>query len=104
VAAARRPLAVHFGKKLRLPARLGISQEELGFRTSLHRTEVGLLERGPREPKLNTMIKLAEALESPLGELLDGISWKPKEGFELPAPSDVPHGVLTERSSSRRTT
>ena len=40
-----------------------ISQEELGFRCDLHRTEISLLERGGREPRLGTIVKLAGALE-----------------------------------------
>ena len=32
-----------------------ISQEELGFRCELHRTEISLLERGGREPRLGTI-------------------------------------------------
>lgn len=84
MAGAKDPLVVHFGERVRTcRARLGISQEELGFRTSLHRTEVGLLERGLREPRLGTIVKLAGALKVPLGELLDGIDWKPDEGFVL---------------------
>ena len=38
-----------------------ISQEELGFRCELHRTEISLLERGGREPRLGTIVKLAGA-------------------------------------------
>jgi transcriptional regulator with XRE-family HTH domain len=91
MASARSPLAVHFGRQLRAHrARLGTSQEELGFRASLHRTEVGLLERGLREPRLDTIIKLADALDVPLGELLGRIDWKSEEGFKLPGPGDVP--------------
>ena len=33
-----------------------ISQEELGFRCELHRTEISLLERGGREPRLGTIV------------------------------------------------
>ncbi len=70
-------LARHFGKNLRsVRRRIGISQEELGFRAGLHRTEVGLLERGERVPRIDTLLKLASGLgvrvESPL---LEGISW-----------------------------
>lgn len=91
MAAARSPLVAHFGERLRVcRTRLEISQEELGFRTSLHRTEIGLLERGLREPRLNTFIKLAGALEVPLEELLEGVDWKSEEGFTLPGPEDVP--------------
>jgi transcriptional regulator with XRE-family HTH domain len=54
--------------------RVGISQEELGEMCDLDRTEISLLERGLRFPRLDTLVKLARALEldSP-SELLDGI-------------------------------
>jgi transcriptional regulator with XRE-family HTH domain len=57
--------------------RLGISQEELAFRASLHRTEVGLLERGARVPRIDTLAKLAGALAIYPADLLDGIAWEP---------------------------
>ena len=53
-----------------------LSQEELGFRASLHRTEIGLLERGARIPRIDTVVKLAGALEVEPGDLLVGLSWK----------------------------
>ena len=53
--------------------RAGISQERLGFRADLHRTEISLLERGAREPRLSTIVRLARALEITPTELLDGI-------------------------------
>ncbi|HWW66525.1 MAG TPA: helix-turn-helix transcriptional regulator [Solirubrobacterales bacterium] len=58
--------------------RQGISQEELGFRCELHRTEISLLERGGREPRLGTIVKLAGALDTTLAELCAGIGWSPK--------------------------
>jgi transcriptional regulator with XRE-family HTH domain len=64
-----------FGLNLRgLRNRAGLSQEELGERCELDRTEISLLERGLRFPRLDTVVKLARALEleSP-GELLDEI-------------------------------
>jgi transcriptional regulator with XRE-family HTH domain len=57
-----------------------ISQEELGFRCGLHRTEISLLERGGREPRLGTIIKLASALDVTPEELCDGIRWLPGKG------------------------
>jgi transcriptional regulator with XRE-family HTH domain len=54
-----------------------ISQEELGFRCELHRTEISLLERGGREPRLGTIVKLAGALETKPEELIAGIRWQP---------------------------
>jgi transcriptional regulator with XRE-family HTH domain len=70
VAAARSPFVVLFGQKLR--------------------AEIGVLECGLREPRLNAIIKLAGALEVPLGELFRGNDWKSEEGFVLPGSSDVP--------------
>jgi transcriptional regulator with XRE-family HTH domain len=55
-----------------------ISQEELGFRCDLHRTEISLLERGGREPRLGTIVKLASALGVTPEELCTGVSWNVK--------------------------
>lgn len=55
-----------------------ISQEELGFRCDLHRTEISLLERGGREPRLGTIVKLAGALGVTPEELCTGIAWNVK--------------------------
>ena len=56
----------------------GISQEELAERCELHRTEVSLLERGGREPRLGTLIKLATALDTTAEALCSGIGWDAK--------------------------
>jgi transcriptional regulator with XRE-family HTH domain len=55
--------------------KVGISQEELAERCELHRTEISLLERAGREPRLATLLKLAGALDTTPGELCTGISW-----------------------------
>ncbi|HEX5763157.1 MAG TPA: helix-turn-helix transcriptional regulator [Solirubrobacterales bacterium] len=71
-------VAQRFGENLiRARRRAGISQEELGIRASLHRTQIGLLERGGRLPRIDTLAKLAGALEVPVGELFEGIAWRP---------------------------
>jgi len=65
----------------------GISQEELGNRCDLHRTEISLLERAGREPRLGTIVKLAGALETTPGDLSAGIGWNPaSHRFEVKAP------------------
>jgi transcriptional regulator with XRE-family HTH domain len=56
----------------------GISQEELGYLCDLHRTEVSLLERAGREPRLATIVKVSSALDTSVNELCDGVSWLPK--------------------------
>jgi transcriptional regulator with XRE-family HTH domain len=46
------------------------SQETLAHYAGLHATEVRRLERGMREPRISTIIHVAEALEVPVEELL----------------------------------
>jgi transcriptional regulator with XRE-family HTH domain len=55
--------------------RAGFSQEALGALASLHRTEVGMVEKGERLPRVDTLIKLASALGVDAGELLEGVDW-----------------------------
>jgi transcriptional regulator with XRE-family HTH domain len=74
--------AEHVGKRfgrnlVRARGRTDLSQEELGFAASLHRTEIGLLERGERVPRIDTLVKLAAALGVPASDLLDGLAWEP---------------------------
>jgi len=65
----------------------GISQEELGYRCELHRTEISLLERAGREPRLATMVKLAGALETTVAALAEGIAWQPsRKRFDVKQP------------------
>lgn len=54
----------------RLRIRRGISQEELGLRSRMHRTYVGGIECGIRNPSYMKLAQLASALEVPLSELL----------------------------------
>ena len=69
---------MHFGNRLRAcRKRAEISQEALGAMMALRGNEIGLLERGEREPPLSTIIKLSAALEVPLHELVGEIGWKP---------------------------
>ncbi len=70
--------ASRFAQNLRRCRRVaGISQETLGLRAGLHRTEIGLLERGSRTPRIDTVLKLATALKVKPADLLDGIAWVP---------------------------
>lgn len=54
-----------------------LSQEDLAHLTDMHRTEISALERGRREPRLQTLVKLSAALEAPLNEFFTGIEWRP---------------------------
>lgn len=53
---------------------LGLSQEALGDACGLHRTEVSLLERAGRDPRLGTIVRLARALRISPAHLLEDIS------------------------------
>ncbi|HEX5220858.1 MAG TPA: helix-turn-helix transcriptional regulator [Verrucomicrobiae bacterium] len=46
-----------------------ITQEELAAKALLHRTYVSDIERGARNPSLETLVRLAEALQIPLAEI-----------------------------------
>jgi transcriptional regulator with XRE-family HTH domain len=64
-----------FASNLRLHReRVGLSQEALADICDLHRTEISLLERCKRSPRLETIVILAHGLKltSP-GDLLQGI-------------------------------
>jgi transcriptional regulator with XRE-family HTH domain len=65
-----------FGGNLkRARRRADLSQEDLARRAALHRTEIGLLENGLRTPRIDTMAKLAAAVEASPDELMEGIAW-----------------------------
>ena len=71
-------LAEHFGENLRRARKqAGLSQEELAVRASLHRTEIGLVERGERSVLLETAIKLAGAAGVSVSDLIAGVEWSP---------------------------
>lgn len=100
-------VARQFGTNLRMERRRAdLSQEEVGALASLHRTEIGLLERGARVPRIDTLIKIAAALGIRIDcALLNGISWTPAttepgafnlstraERHGLPDESEAPDG------------
>jgi ribosome-binding protein aMBF1 (putative translation factor) len=95
-------IAERFGENLRrLRRRAGMSQEELAERASLHRTQIGLIERGLRVGRIDTLIKLASALDASPLELLEGIHWtvaEPRKGrFSFSGP-----GATGSQSPRRR--
>ncbi len=63
-----------FGLNMRrLRESAGLSQEELGQACGLHRTEISLLERALRDPRLSTIAKVAKGLGVAPAKLLDDI-------------------------------
>ena len=60
--------------------RLGISQEELAGRAGLHRTYVSDIERGARNLSLESIDKLAKALEIPVSTFFSRLGELPQSG------------------------
>ena len=59
-----------FGKRIReLRTTRGLSQEELAFKCGVHRTYLGDIERGERNPSLRNISVIAEALGVDISEL-----------------------------------
>lgn len=54
-----------------LRGKLGISQEELGFRSGVHRTYIASLEVGKRNISIATLEKIVIALEVSLSEFFE---------------------------------
>ncbi|MFI5005223.1 MAG: helix-turn-helix domain-containing protein [Solirubrobacterales bacterium] len=72
---------IAFGLRLRqVRTERGLSQDELAHRTNLHPTAIGRFERGAREPRLTTILRLARGLKVPCGVLMDELRWPENAG------------------------
>jgi transcriptional regulator with XRE-family HTH domain len=70
--------SVAFGQRLReVRADAGLSQDTLAERAGVHATAIGRMERGGREPRLATILRLARALGVQPGTLLDELDDPP---------------------------
>src|SRR5690349_1710733 len=93
----RYEVAIDFGENLLHYRRsAGLSQEELSFRSSVHRTDISKTERGESLPRADTLLKLAGGLVVEPQELLDGLAWEPPPVARLPCGSF--RVVSTDRS------
>lgn len=71
-------VAACFGDNVKRQRKLAdLSQDELSYRASLHRTEVSQIERGLRLCRVDTVAKLAGAMGIDPGKLFEGIAWEP---------------------------
>jgi transcriptional regulator with XRE-family HTH domain len=50
-----------------------LTQEEVSHRSGIHVTEVSRIERGLRDPRVTTLLRLADALEVTPATLLKGV-------------------------------
>jgi transcriptional regulator with XRE-family HTH domain len=53
--------------------RIGITQEALAERCDMHPVEIGRAERGVRDLRVSTVVKLAQGLDVPACRLLRGV-------------------------------
>lgn len=59
------------GRNIRLLRKQkGLSQEKLSFEAGLHRTYIGDIERGKKNPTIKALAKIAKALDVPPARLL----------------------------------
>lgn len=64
-------ILAQFGRKVRQRRKsLGLSQEELAEFADVHRTYVGMIERGEKNITLRNIAKFAKALDMPINDLL----------------------------------
>lgn len=63
-----------FGANVRAARKArGWTQEELAYRSGLATVQISRIERGKREIRLTTLLRLVRSLEMPPEELLDGL-------------------------------
>jgi len=69
---AKNKILIDFGDKVReLRKGQKISQEELSFKANLHRTYIGMIERGEKNITLANIEKIANALEVNIKDLVN---------------------------------
>jgi transcriptional regulator with XRE-family HTH domain len=62
----------------------GLSLTEISERAEIHRTHLGLLLRGKRLARLDTILKLSGALGVPPSALMEGVRWGPAKHRDYP--------------------
>lgn len=63
-------ILINFGKRIQILRKSkSLSQEELANLTTLHRTYIGMIERGEKNITLKNIHKLAKALKISISEL-----------------------------------
>lgn len=71
---AEEQLRIRFGQRIReLRLAKGLNQDEFAFKARLHRSHIGFLENGKRDPQLTTIYRLSVALDVDLPTLLETV-------------------------------
>jgi transcriptional regulator with XRE-family HTH domain len=70
----KREILVKFGKKVREERKkLGYSQEVLADKAGVHRTYIGMIERGEKNITLANIQKVSKALKIKISKLVEGL-------------------------------
>ena len=70
----KREILVKFGKKVREERKkLGFSQEVLAEKAGVHRTYIGMIERGEKNITLANIQKVSKALKIKISKLTEGL-------------------------------
>ncbi len=68
---SKKQILTAFGRRVReIRKEKGLSQEQLSFKTDLHRTYIGMIERAEKNITLVNIEKIANALEINISELV----------------------------------
>lgn len=69
---SKKDILIKFGERVReLRKSKGLSQEELSFKADLHRTYIGMIERGEKNITLVNIEKIANSLEVSINNLIN---------------------------------
>lgn len=71
-----------------------LSQSQVAAKATIHNTEISRIERGLRDPRMSTIVRLARALRVPPGSLIES-------GPQPPPPPVVPLATATLLHSPR---
>ena len=85
------------GKRIRLNRKAaGLTQAELAQKLNTPPQSIGQWERGERQPKLDTLLRIASALNTPLEELVDlgALAADRAEKTHVVVPNDILEDVL----------
>lgn len=72
---AKKEILIKFGKRVRQERlKRGLSQEELASKAGVHRTYIGMIERGEKNITLRNIERIAEALDLEISGLFNNLN------------------------------
>lgn len=93
-------VATRFGRNVwRCRRRAGLRQQDVADVAELHRADISALERGERQPRLDTLLRVSAALSASPCVLLAGLRWQPgryvEGGFRVDDGSGWADGLVS---------